>query len=105
MPPPRPRQRSGLLTGLNPLTLFGALIPAMVMIFALKEPSLNVIVLASASLLMVAALLLLRFPPVLRVYVNPAPQWILQSPEKFPQQPPSISFPTWLRTTDRKSVV
>ncbi len=55
MPPPRPRQRPGLLTGLNPLTLFGALIPAMVMIFALKEPSLNVTVLASASLLMVAA--------------------------------------------------
>ena len=53
--PPRPQPRRGLLTGLNPLTLFVAVVPVIVMLFALKDHRVNLAVLVAASVLMTAA--------------------------------------------------
>ncbi len=53
--PPRPQPRRGLLTGLNPLTLFVAVVPVIVMLFALKDHRVNLAVLVTASVLMTAA--------------------------------------------------
>ncbi len=53
--PPRPQPRRGLMTGLNPLTLFVAVVPVIVMLFALKDHRVNLAVLVAASVLMTAA--------------------------------------------------
>lgn len=53
--PPRPRKRAGLFTGLNPVTLFAALLPLMVMIFVMQNLHLNLGLLALSSLACLAA--------------------------------------------------
>ncbi|EFN93562.1 cobalt transport protein [Mobiluncus mulieris FB024-16] len=52
---PRPRKRAGLFTGLNPVTLFVALLPLMVMIFVLQNLRFNLVLLALGSLACLAA--------------------------------------------------
>lgn len=52
---PRPRKRVGLFTGLNPVTLFVALLPLMVMIFVLQNLRFNLVLLALGSLACLAA--------------------------------------------------
>ncbi len=58
--PERPRKRRGLLTGLNPLTMFLALLPAMVAVFALRNLALNLAIMTLACVLIVAARATLR---------------------------------------------
>ncbi|TFH53232.1 ATP-binding cassette domain-containing protein [Actinomyces viscosus] len=58
--PPRPQPRRGLFTSLNPLTLFLAVLPAMVMVFALRNHHLNLEILLICSILVVAARASLR---------------------------------------------
>ena len=58
--PPRPQPRRGLFTSLNPFTLFLAVLPVMVMIFALRNHHLNLGVLLTSSLLVIAARASLR---------------------------------------------
>ncbi len=58
--PPRPQSRRGLFTSLNPLTLFASVLPAMVMVFALRNHHLNLGILLAASVLIVAARASLR---------------------------------------------
>lgn len=58
--PPRPQPRRGLFTSLNPLTLFASVLPAMVMVFALRNHHLNLGILLAASVLIVAARASLR---------------------------------------------
>ena len=58
--PPRPQPRRGLFTSLNPLTLFLAVVPAMVMVFALRNHHLNLGLMLTSSLLVVAARASLR---------------------------------------------
>jgi len=53
--PPRPGPRRGLFTSLNPLTLFASVLPAMVMVFAVRNHHLNLGILLVASFLVVAA--------------------------------------------------
>ena len=58
--PPRPQSRRGLFTSLNPLTLFVSVLPAMVMVFALRNHHLNLGILLTSSVLIVAARASLR---------------------------------------------
>ena len=58
--PPRPQPRRGLFTSLNPLTLFASVLPVMVMVFALRNHHLNLGVLLTSSVLIVAARASLR---------------------------------------------
>ncbi|MDO5094668.1 MAG: ATP-binding cassette domain-containing protein, partial [Propionibacteriaceae bacterium] len=58
--PERPLRSRGLFSRLNPLTLFAALLPAMVTLFALRNTTLSVTVMGLASLLIVAARASLR---------------------------------------------
>ena len=58
--PPRPQSRRGLFSSLNPLTPFLAVLPVMVMVFALRNHHLNLGVLLISSLLVVAARASLR---------------------------------------------
>ena len=58
--PPRPQPRRGLFSSLNPLTPFLAVLPVMVMVFALRNHHLNLGVLLISSLLVVAARASLR---------------------------------------------
>ena len=58
--PPRPQPRRGLFTSLNPLTLFASVLPVMVMVFALRNHHLNLGVLLTSSLLVIAARASLR---------------------------------------------
>ena len=58
--PERPRERRGLFTGMNPLTMFLALIPAMVGIFVLRNLALNLAIMALACVLIAAARATLR---------------------------------------------
>ena len=58
--PPRPQSRRGLFTSLNPLTLFASVLPAMVMVFALRNHHLNLGILLAASVLIIAARASLR---------------------------------------------
>ena len=58
--PPRPQSRRGLFTSLNPLTLFVSVLPAMVMVFALRNHHLNLGILLAASVLIIAARASLR---------------------------------------------
>ncbi|MFC2686379.1 MAG: ATP-binding cassette domain-containing protein [Arachnia propionica] len=58
--PERPCRRRGLFTGMNPLTMFLALIPAMVGIFVLRNLALNLTIMALASVLIAAARATLR---------------------------------------------
>ena len=58
--PPRPQPRRGLFTSLNPLTLFASVLPAMVMVFALRNHHLNLGILLAASVLIIAARASLR---------------------------------------------
>ena len=58
--PERPRKRRGLLTGLNPLTMFLALLPAMVAVFVLRNLALNLAIMTLACVLIVAARATLR---------------------------------------------
>nr|WP_051281442.1 ATP-binding cassette domain-containing protein [Actinomyces slackii] len=53
--PAPPRRRRGLLSPLNPLTLFIAALPVMAMVLALRDARVNLAVLGAASLLMVMA--------------------------------------------------
>ena len=57
---PRPQSRRGLFTSLNPLTLFASVLPAMVMVFALRNHHLNLGILLAASVLIIAARASLR---------------------------------------------
>ena len=57
---PRPQPRRGLFTSLNPLTLFASVLPAMVMVFALRNHHLNLGILLTSSVLIVAARASLR---------------------------------------------
>ena len=57
---PRPQPRRGLFTSLNPLTLFASVLPAMVMVFALRNRHLNLGILLAASVLIIAARASLR---------------------------------------------
>ena len=57
---PRPQPRRGLFTSLNPLTLSTAVLPVMVMVFALRNHHLNLGILLPASVLIVAARASLR---------------------------------------------
>ena len=52
---PRPQPRRGLFTSLNPLTLSTAVLPAMVMVFAVRNHHLNLGILLTSSVLIVAA--------------------------------------------------
>ena len=58
--PPRPQPRRGLFTPLNPFTLFTAVLPVMVMVFALRNHHLNLGILLTSSVLIVAARASLR---------------------------------------------
>ena len=58
--PPRPQPRRGLFSSLNPLTPFLAVLPVIVMVFALRNHHLNLGVLLISSLLVVAARASLR---------------------------------------------
>ena len=58
--PPRPQPRRGLFTSLNPFTLFTAVLPVMVMVFALRNHHLNLGILLTSSVLIVAARASLR---------------------------------------------
>ena len=58
--PPRPQPRRGLFSSLNPLTPFLAVLPVMMMVFALRNHHLNLGVLLISSLLVVAARASLR---------------------------------------------
>ena len=58
--PPQPRPRPGLFTSLNPFTLFASVLPVMVMIFALRNHHLNLGILLTSSVLIVAARASLR---------------------------------------------
>ena len=58
--PPRPQPRRGLFTSLNPLTLSTAVLPVMVMVFALRNHHLNLGILLTSSVLIVAARASLR---------------------------------------------
>ena len=58
--PPRPQPRHGLFTSLNPLTLFVSVLPVMVMVFALRNHHLNLGILLTSSVLIVAARASLR---------------------------------------------
>ena len=58
--PPRPQPRRGLFTSLNPLTLFASVLPVMVMVFALRNHHLNLGILLTSSVLIVAARASLR---------------------------------------------
>ncbi|WP_167147603.1 ATP-binding cassette domain-containing protein [Actinomyces sp. ZJ308] len=58
--PPRPRPRRGLFTSLNPFTLFVSVLPVMVMVFALRNHHLNLGVLLTSSILVLAARASLR---------------------------------------------
>ena len=58
--PLRPQSRRGLFTSLNPLTLFASVLPAMVMVFALRNHHLNLGILLAASVLIIAARASLR---------------------------------------------
>ena len=58
--PPRPQPRRGLFTSLNPLTLFVSVLPVMVMVFALRNHHLNLGILLTSSVLIVAARASLR---------------------------------------------
>ncbi|OLO45523.1 ATP-binding cassette domain-containing protein [Actinomyces oris] len=57
---PRPQPRRGLFTSLNPLTLSAAVLPVMVMVFALRNHHLNLGILLTSSVLIVAARASLR---------------------------------------------
>ena len=57
---PRPQPRRGLFTSLNPLTLSTAVLPVMVMVFALRNHHLNLGVLLASSVLVIAARASLR---------------------------------------------
>ena len=57
---PRPQPRRGLFTSLNPLTLSTAVLPVMVMVFALRNHHLNLGILLTSSVLIVAARASLR---------------------------------------------
>ena len=57
---PRPQSRRGLFTSLNSLTLFASVLPAMVMVFALRNHHLNLGILLAASVLIIAARASLR---------------------------------------------
>ena len=52
--PPRPQPRRGLFTSLNPFTLFASVLPVMVMVFALRNHHLNLGILLTSSVLIVA---------------------------------------------------
>ena len=58
--PPRPQPRRGLFTSLNSLTLFASVLPVMVMVFALRNHHLNLGILLTSSVLIVAARASLR---------------------------------------------
>ena len=58
--PPQPRPRRGLFTSLNPFTLFASVLPVMVMVFALRNHHLNLGILLTSSVLIVAARASLR---------------------------------------------
>ena len=58
--PPRPQPRPGLFTSLNPFTLFVSVLPVMVMVFALRNHHLNLGILLTSSVLIVAARASLR---------------------------------------------
>ena len=58
--PPRPQPRPGLFTSLNPFTLFASVLPVMVMVFALRNHHLNLGILLTSSVLIVAARASLR---------------------------------------------
>ena len=58
--PPRPQPRRGLFTSLNPFTLFASVLPVMVMVFALRNHHLNLGILLTSSVLIVAARASLR---------------------------------------------
>ena len=58
--PPRPQPRRGLFTSLNPFTLFASVLPFMVMVFALRNHHLNLGILLTSSVLIVAARASLR---------------------------------------------
>ncbi|OLO71929.1 ATP-binding cassette domain-containing protein [Actinomyces oris] len=58
--PPRPQSRRGLFTSLNPFTLFASVLPVMVMVFALRNHHLNLGILLTSSVLIVAARASLR---------------------------------------------
>ena len=57
---PRPQPRRGLFTSLNPFTLFASVLPVMVMVFALRNHHLNLGILLTSSVLIVAARASLR---------------------------------------------
>ena len=57
---PRPQPRRGLFTSLNPLTLSTAVLPVMVMVFTLRNHHLNLGILLTSSVLIVAARASLR---------------------------------------------
>ena len=57
---PRPQSRRGLFTSLNPFTLFASVLPVMVMVFALRNHHLNLGILLTSSVLIVAARASLR---------------------------------------------
>ena len=58
--PTRPQPRRGLFTSLNPFTLFASVLPVMVMVFALRNHHLNLGILLTSSVLIVAARASLR---------------------------------------------
>jgi len=58
--PPRPQPRRGLFSSLNPFTLFASVLPVMVMVFALRNHHLNLGILLTSSVLIVAARASLR---------------------------------------------
>ncbi len=58
--PPRPQPRRGLFTSLNPFTLFASVLPVMAMVFALRNHHLNLGVLLTSSILVLAARASLR---------------------------------------------
>ena len=58
--PPRPQPRPGLFASLNPFTLFASVLPVMVMVFALRNHHLNLGILLTSSVLIVAARASLR---------------------------------------------
>ena len=58
--PVQPQPRRGLFTSLNPLTLSTAVLPVMVMVFALRNHHLNLGILLTSSVLIVAARASLR---------------------------------------------
>ena len=57
---PRPQPRPGLFTSLSPFTLFVSVLPVMVMVFALRNHHLNLGILLTSSVLIVAARASLR---------------------------------------------